>query len=120
MYVSTHSNITASRSLHESVDWNTQGLASTQTYIMSLSSRERGLKHDIELDELELIVALFTRAWIETTVLTCKFACLIGRSLHESVDWNQLLQVSSKAIFKVALFTRAWIETCKYKDNYHN
>ncbi len=57
------------------------------------------------------LVALFTRAWIETRHEGANSMASCGRPLHEGVDRNQRREKLSNQEMAVALFTRAWIET---------
>ena len=55
--------------------------------LLSLPSRERGLKFDVcELSARQVVVAPFAGAWIEISCLTDKEQRSLGRSLRGSVD----------------------------------
>ena len=79
---------TLRRPLYEGVDWNTKERYNIDNETRSPSLRGRGLKFAFwYLMPISIIVALFTRAWIEI------------RS-YWPARWGR----------RVALFTRAWIE----------
>ena len=107
---------------------------------MSHSSRVRGLKQQCcLLSSFPLRVALFTSAWIETSIRrwaealqavalftsawieTCDAqrseSFSRRRTLHECVDWNWYLSFKFGYV-AVALFTSAWIETQKSVEKF--
>ena len=78
------------RTLHECVDWNCSPQITPSKRYMSHSTRVRGLKSGGNTGNIgDRLVALYTSAWIEITVVMSSCWKLIGRTLHECVDWNQ-------------------------------
>ena len=54
-------------------------------------------------------VSLFTREWIEISMIARKFSWLSRLPLYEGVDWNWMSHTRTKERC-VSLFTREWIE----------
>ena len=70
----------------------------------------RGLKRITEADFLELKVASFTDAWIETCFPTWSLQVGGSRIFYRCVDWN-VFSDETRDTYGVASFTDAWIET---------
>ncbi len=105
-----------SRSLHESVDWNFNDEYENIIVFMSLSSWERGLKYLYGcFSRVAKIVALFMRAWIEIPVLfplTPDVAMSLS-SWERGLKYRWYLRYLRHDY--VALFMRAWIEISPVK-----
>ena len=81
--------------------------------IRSPSSRGRGLKYaHLLINDCELHVALFTRAWIEIVIVKPCYICYKVALFTRA--WIEISIVCNhKTHIFVALFTRAWIEMDK-------
>ena len=103
------SNFASSRPLHEGVDWNIKH----PLFIILYPGRplHEGVDWNLMADFSfnQILVALFTRAWIEITCnyrsIYRKLVALFTRAWIE-IKWQPLFAL----LIIVALFTRAWIE----------
>ena len=98
------------RSLRGSVDWNSLSSCRWSDSVMSLPSRERGLKYIHPVSPNTLCkVAPFAGAWIEIFQRRLWNSCVRSRSLRGSVDWNNAA-IITRYVNSVAPFAGAWIE----------
>ena len=128
---------TASRTLHECVDWNSLTLIAATVSPKSHSTRVRGLKlkeryatseagsrtlhecvdwnHNLALTGWKYHVALYTSAWIEIFVPDNVPTTAICRTLHECVDWN-----NSRISNVMCQFRRTLHECVDWNTIYNN
>ena len=79
---------TLCRPLYEGVDWNMKQKWTIRFVIVALFTRAWIEMLSLIAKILINAVALFTRAWIEIAVILMLIALCSGRPLYEGVDWN--------------------------------